>query len=195
MKSVLVRISYVAGLGAVFLIALFLLLTSGAFSPARGADEVVHKYVGAESCAKVCHKTAKQGGQLTIWQGTRHAQAFATLATEKAKEIAKAKGIADPQKAPECLACHTTAPKATDAQKDAKFTNDEGVGCERCHGPGSDYKTLTIMKDRAKSVAAGLLIPDEKTCIQCHNEKSPTFKGFKFEEMVAKIAHPKPASE
>jgi hypothetical protein len=43
----------------------------------------------------------------------------------------------------------------------------------------------------------GLVTPTAETCTGCHNDESPTFKGeFKFEEMVAKIAHPYPeASE
>ena len=41
-------------------------------------------------------------------------------------------------------------------------------------------------------VANGLQIPDEKTCINCHNDKSPTFKGFDFDEYYAIIAHPNP---
>jgi hypothetical protein len=51
---------------------------------------------------------------------------------------------------------------------------------------------MNIMKDRAKAVAAGLVIPDEGTCLTCHNDKSPTFKGFDFASAMAKIAHPNP---
>jgi hypothetical protein len=38
----------------------------------------------------------------------------------------------------------------------------------------------------------GLVIPDEQVCIKCHNEESPDFKGFDFDEYFAKIAHPDP---
>ena len=34
----------------------------------------------------------------------------------------------------------------------------------------------------------------EATCIACHNEESPTFKSFNFEEKAAEVAHPRPAS-
>ena len=40
--------------------------------------------------------------------------------------------------------------------------------------------------------AVGLVKPTAEVCQRCHNEESPTFKEFKFEEMVAKIAHPNP---
>ena len=49
------------------------------------------------------------------------------------------------------------------------------------------------MKKRDDAIAAGLVIPTRELCIECHNEKSPTFKGeFKFEEMVEKVKHPNP---
>jgi hypothetical protein len=73
------------------------------------------------------------------------------------------------------------------------------VGCESCHGPGSLYRKVTIMSkskyktdpegQRKLAIEAGLLIPDEATCTKCHNEKSPTFKGFNHEEYLAKIKH------
>ena len=40
--------------------------------------------------------------------------------------------------------------------------------CESCHGPGSEYKTLTTMKDPAKAKAAGLVMPDAAFCATCH---------------------------
>jgi len=46
------------------------------------------------------------------------------------------------------------------------------------------------MKDRDASVAAGLLIPDEATCMGCHNAESPTFSGeFDFEAAKAAGVH------
>lgn len=78
---------------------------------------------------------------------------------------------------------------------DAKFDMKDGVQCEACHGPGSDYKTMSVMKDKEKAVAAGLVLGDEKLCKTCHNEESPTFdkeKGFDYQAMWALIAHPMP---
>jgi len=73
---------------------------------------------------------------------------------------------------------------------------EEGVSCEACHGPGSQYKSLKVMKDIAagtvKGADVGLATPDKTLCVKCHNTKSPTFKEFKFEEAAKKIAHPLP---
>ena len=67
--------------------------------------------------------------------------------------------------------------------------------CEACHGPGGDYKAMNVMKDKALAVAAGMIVPDEKTCLKCHNAESPTFKSFDFKTAYAKIAHPRPAAK
>jgi hypothetical protein len=48
------------------------------------------------------------------------------------------------------------------------------------------------MKDRQAAIKAGLVIPDEKTCVKCHNSESPLFKSFVYKDMWAKIAHPVP---
>lgn len=113
-----------------------------------------HSYVGAEKC-KMCHKV-----QYTSWLETVHAKA-----TEAAKQA--------PEFSADCLKCH-----ATNADESLS-----GVQCEACHGPGSDYKKMSIMKDREKAVANGLIIPSQETCDGCHvdNEHS---KAVSFEEMV-----------
>lgn len=156
-----------------------------------------NKYVGVKMC-KACHNTAKMGKQYDVWSKTKHAEAYKTLLTDKANEIAKSKGITKPAaQAPECLECHAKQidPKLTESM----YSEKDGVQCETCHGPGSAYKNMSVMKDKAKAIAAGLTdfkndAAIEKWCKTCHNEKSPTFKGFKFEEMWGKIKHPVPKS-
>ena len=146
-----------------------------------------NKYVGAKMCG-MCHKGEKKGTQLEIWQKSKHAEAYKTLTGAKAVEIAKAKGLKNAaNESPECLGCHAIT-------ADPKLIAD-GVQCESCHGAGSAYKS--VMKDTAKAIAAGLTnfkdnAAIEKVCKSCHNEKSPTYKGFKLDEMWAKIKHPIP---
>ena len=173
-------------------LGLLLLQAPGLAEEGAPAAKPKPAYVGAGGC-KMCHKSEKKGNQFGQWEASKHAKAYATLATPQAKEIAKKKGIADPQKDGKCLKCHVTA-HGVDASliEGKKYKIEDGVQCESCHGPGSLYKKRPIMKDRKAAVAVGLIIPDEKTCKQCHNEESPTFKSFKYEEMVAKIAHPYP---
>ena len=172
-----------------FLLSLVSCGTVVAASPA-GAQAVGHAYAGVKTCG-LCHKTEKQGGQLGIWEQSKHAKSYVTLTTPKADEIAKAKGITTPAaEAPDCLKCHAIA---GDAKADVK----DGVQCEACHGPGADYKGLTVMKNQAQAIAAGMTaFPDqaaiEAKCRSCHNEKSPTAKPFNFEAQWEKIKHPVP---
>ncbi len=176
----------------------------GAFlaGPAFAADaakkeEPAHKVVGAAKC-KMCHNSAAKGAQFKVWSESKHAKAFATLATDEAKKIAKEKGIADPQKDAKCLKCHETGYGKPAALFEATFKPEDGVQCEACHGAGKDYMAMAVMKDlRAKKkepASVGLVLPTEKECVACHNSESPTFKSFDFKEAVAKIAHNYPKS-
>jgi hypothetical protein len=159
------------------------------------AQEKSFKYVGVKKC-KTCHKKAKDGEQYKIWSEGPHAKAMKTLSSEKALKFAKENGIADPAKEPKCLKCHSTA-GATDIKLHEKtLTIEEGVSCESCHGPGSEYKKKKTMKNHELSLKNGLIIPNEKTCITCHTEEGNAFfKPFDFEKRVKKIAHPIPSKK
>lgn len=172
------------------LISVFALSFIGSLS-VQAAD---YKYVGATKC-KVCHVAKKKGDQFGSWSGSKHSKAYETLTTPAAKEVGAKAGVANPAEDAKCLKCHVTAFDAPEAMKDVKYSKAEGVSCETCHGPGSEYSTIKIMKDRQASIAAGLIIPDKSTCVKCHNEQSPNFKGFNCAEMWAKIAHDNPEIE
>ena len=152
-------------------------------------------FVGAAKC-KTCHKKPKAGEQFKIWSESAHAKAYETLGTDKAKEIAKEKGIEDPQTAKECIKCHVTGYDAAAEQLGTKYAVTDGVGCESCHGAGGDYykkktmKSITMGEIEGKSV--GLVTPDKAVCEGCHNDESPSFESFDFDEMFKKIAHPMP---
>ena len=151
-----------------------------------------YEYIGAAKC-KMCHNKTATGQQYKIWSEGPHANAMKTLSNEASMAIAKEKGIADPTTDPSCTKCHSTV-GATSEDLHAGIKITEGVSCETCHGPGSAYKTNTIMKDQAKALEKGMIIPDEALCKGCHNEESPTYKEFNYEEAVKKIAHPNPAA-
>jgi uncharacterized paraquat-inducible protein A len=101
-------------------------------------------YIGAQKC-KMCHRI-----QYESWLQTKHAKA-----TDDAKASTTRKFEAA------CLTCHAT-------NKDEAMA---GVQCEACHGPGSEYKTISVMKDLAKAKAAGLVLPTQETCNGCHDGK------------------------
>jgi hypothetical protein len=153
------------------------------------APAPVLQYVGAKGCAS-CHKSKATGNQVEVWQATAHARAWQTLATPEAKAIAAKLGIdKDPQQVPRCLSCHTTAAGESRSRIAESFDVTQGVQCEACHGPGSEYSKIQHMIQLESAVKLGLRHPDAKACKKCHNEESPTFKGFDYAAGLKKIEH------
>lgn len=171
------------GLAVVLAIALVVAFAGSAIAE--------HNYVGVKGC-KACHMSSKTGAQFKAWEKSRHARAYETLASAKAKEVATAKGIDNPQESSECLKCHVTGYGADASLIESTYKKEDGVGCESCHGAGKDYKNIKIMKDPEAAKAKGLIIPDEQVCKKCHSEESPTYTPFGYEEGKAQIAHPRP---
>ena len=121
------------------------------------------RYVGAMSCES-CHLY-----QYTQWSAQPHASAFATL--EKVGSDYD----------PECVVCHVIG-----MEREGGFVTPErtpqfrNVGCEVCHGPGSEHLR-----------AGGHVVTTEpKTaCVQCHTpEHSGGYAGHEAEYMK-KIVH------
>lgn len=160
----------------------------------KAAPKAVYKYMGATSC-KGCHNIAKRGKQFDVWSSKRHAQGYKTLANEQSGKIAKEMKIKDAQKSEKCLKCHVTGYGVPDSLFGKKYSMEEGVTCEACHGPGEKYKSIKMMKDKELALKNGLIEPTEEVCVTCHNKESPTYKPFKYVEAVKAIAHPYPEVE
>lgn len=94
---------------------LTLMLTSALFAagpPPANAQPRRPVYVGAKICA-TCHDGENMGHQTTFWLYSRHASAYASLATPQARAIAAISGVPiEPRKSPLCLGCHATAAEA-----------------------------------------------------------------------------------
>jgi len=155
-----------------YLIAFAIVCLMTAFVGSAYAEEkaeVKHDYIGAKKCG-MCHKKDKVH---PTWLETKHAKAWDNLTAEQQKDES-------------CVGCHSTGTTAKGA-----FL--EGVQCEACHGAGSDYKKKSVMQDRELAVKNGLIIPDEKTCLGCHNENVPekfrSKEKFDFEKMKAAGVH------
>ena len=127
---------------------------------AQTNDPGVAHYIGTEMCMR-CH--VKEAAQ---WKTTSHSQAWNTLQVVKRD--------ADP----ECITCHSVG-----YNKPGGFVSFAAtpllanVGCENCHGMGTEHE----------SFAQGPSRVDASTCMQCHNkERDP---GFEFTAYLPRVTH------
>jgi hypothetical protein len=119
-------------------------------------------YVGSDRCG-VCHAQASIGAQFRRWQADPHAGAYAALQSDSALSL-----IASTKVNPEsCLRCHTTVGRAAEGPFERQMQG-EGVGCERCHGPGSKYARYDVMLDSGAFHARGGVRGSLQDCYQCH---------------------------
>jgi hypothetical protein len=120
------------------------------------------EYVGYAKC-KTCHKDIYES-----WKETKHFSNF--------QAVLDSTGMNDTT----CFPCHSVGYGEPGGFVDTTATPDlVGVQCESCHGAGSLYKKLSIMKDHEKAVAAGLYEQTEEVCTRCHTkDQSP---GFDYE--------------
>jgi hypothetical protein len=66
----------------------------------------------------------------------KHAQAYAVLKGERAKQMGKLLGVNVTEAAGGCLNCHAMA---NFKNQDQEYTNDDGVSCAGCHGPSDAW--------------------------------------------------------
>jgi len=152
----------------------------------HGAKTQSPRYVGSRTCM-ACHQA-----QHVTWMQSRHAHAYWRLGADWARFLGRTRphyqDLEDPMKDQRCILCHVTGAQNDDALYAATFRPEEGVSCESCHGPGSNYAEAGIMTDREAFLAAGGRVPDEGTCRSCHRNS----ERFDWAEWWPKIAHPFP---
>ena len=128
--------------------------------PFMEVDRSTATYLGSQSC-EGCHPDAYRS-----WQKSHHARAMSTL-----EESLQAHN-------PSCLQCHFTGFLHPGAPMERRLAE---VGCESCHGPGSDH----IANPTA---AYGRLPSDGSACVACHTlDNSPDFRWSSY---WLPIAHP-----
>ena len=121
------------------------------------------KYMGSKSC-KPCH-----GYEYEKWSSNPHAKAFSTL--EKVNS----------QYDPECVVCHVVGMDYESGYISQQQTGHLiNVGCENCHGPGSEHNL---------SAGKTELTEPKSTCLDCHTpEHSGDYAGNE-EAFLEKIKH------
>jgi hypothetical protein len=158
------------------------------------------RYLGAASCASTaCHRQSQQpltpgssptrgegsskGCEFTIWMNRdKHARAYQVLFDERSrwiernlKQLADAKD-AHPEQNVLCLKCH--AIQAAEGQRGATFAIEDGVSCERCHGPAERWLTQHYLpewkrKGAQQKIELGMwptkdLVVRAQLCAECH---------------------------
>ncbi len=124
-------------------------------------------YVGTEACI-ACHEDAAE-----IWSKTRHAQAFEALR--------KRESASDPQ----CIGCHTIGfGKPSGYRRSMAGAELVNVGCESCHGPGSEHVQQRTAGDgalfRFRPLGAG-------DCKRCHYGEFS--RPFAWDDFWPSVAH------
>lgn len=188
-------------IAVIWIVLLFCLIAYSTTASARRA-----KYVGNLGCK--CHKPNQDD-----WAKSAHGKAFEILLlkgrSKQAKKALRKAGLdykKDYSKDEKCLPCHTVGYDEPGGyeDKDSK-AGLVGVGCEMCHGPGSEYRHIHKEKGtpedspdgkvytRAEIKAAGQQFPKdgEKMCRKCHDHRDSPFNSktdkkyiFNYEEMV-----------
>lgn len=132
---------------------------------ARGQGRVQdHDFIGADRC-RACHAT-----EFALWEKSPHARALEALAEKDRRD-------------PRCLSCHTMVPDDVSAGL-------TGIQCESCHGPGRHYAIDFVMRDEElrKNLKFVAKI-DEKNCLRCHTENSPSLDPFSYVQKLEAIKH------
>ena len=121
------------------------------------------EYTGSASC-KVCHEY-----EYNKWSEKAHAHAYATLVK------------AGSQYDPECVICHVVGMEyETGYVSEEKTPNLKDVGCENCHGPGSQHNKTYGMAKTTQPMS---------DCTDCHTpENSVNFAGNEL-KYFEKIVH------
>jgi len=139
-------------------------------------------HLGVASCSgSTCHgrsqadgKTVRQD-EILRWQEPSsptgaHSRAYAVLTQPRGREIARRIGYSSATApAAGCIGCHSD----NAASRGPRFVQNEGVGCESCHGGAQNWIDVHKSGDHAASLRAGMRRLDDagvraQVCVDCH---------------------------
>jgi hypothetical protein len=124
-------------------------------------DRLPEKYqVAGTAACQTCH-----AGDCTLWEGSKHAAAWATLETRFSHGD------------PFCQQCHTTGYGLPGGFASlAQAAGSGAVGCESCHGPAQAH---SLRPQTPTTYVA------HDQCLRCHDrENSPTFEYAGFWQQI-----------
>jgi hypothetical protein len=146
------------------------------------SSAVAQQIVGVGSCTSVgCHGGTRPqsivGSEYSVWVSQDpHARAYSALYDERSLRMVRQLNFQPAHQEHRCLVCHsmTHAPPA-----DPSFdVLSDGVGCEACHGPasqwiGEHYPRRTSPQGREQLRRLGMwdtdsLLTRTQVCVECH---------------------------
>ena len=135
--------------------------------------------LGALSCASAgCHGSpspvsdgrVQQNEYFTWLENDKHTEAYTVLLDERSRLIARNLDIGEAHEADLCLDCHSY--NVEPEQRGATFDISEGVTCEACHGPASQWLGSHVVDDPVRPdlgmADARDLVARTELCLGCH---------------------------
>ena len=157
------------------------------------------KYNGPGSCSSTsCHGSVQPRTETTVLQNEystwavrdKHTKAFMVLSNDVGKRMGRILNV-EPEKNKKCTDCHALV--VPDDQKARTFDSNDGVSCENCHGPASNWLGPHTTRDwkYEKSLDLGMydtrdLVKRSERCLSCH---LGTTEKYVDHEMIA-AGHP-----
>ncbi len=181
------RVNVLAALVLIFTSApsLFAQAEPAAGAAAQPAPEF--RYEGSVGCTR-CHGTLSPQdprdlclfNENTRWEEDKHSRAYLLLESELGLRIGERLGWEKGAKDERCLSCHANL--RADAEPAARFDTvvQQGVSCESCHGPSSEYyrvhaedpawRAMSAQEKQQKYGMVDVRSPLERTrqCVACH---------------------------
>ncbi|HSR66349.1 MAG TPA: multiheme c-type cytochrome [Acidobacteriota bacterium] len=129
------------------------------------------RYVGIGRCASApCHGN----DAFPVWQEEdRHSKAYEVLFNKQSQTMAGLLRLESPEDSPRCLVCHSV--QASGEERADSFDVSQGVGCEGCHGPASQWRVPHSDRSVERQTLRGMgLYPTKdlyqraRLCVSCH---------------------------
>jgi hypothetical protein len=146
---------------------------------AKVPPAAAQRLVGVGSCTSVgCHGGTRPesivGSEYSIWVSQDpHARAYSALFDERSVRMVRQLGFQPAHLEHRCLVCHSMK-HAAPADQNFDVISD-GVGCESCHGPASQWigehyqgKLAPQAKERLGMWDTDQLLVRAQVCVECH---------------------------
>jgi hypothetical protein len=144
------------------------------------------QYLGASYCSQ-CHEKGPTRNytddyvlltEYHTWsEKDKHSQAYKVLTEPRSKRMGELLNIKDVTKDARCLNCHAANVPAETRQEET-FKISDGVSCDACHGPSSDWivphsfkrwRTVPIAdKEKLGMIDVRDPVKRSKMCFSCH---------------------------